>query len=53
MQIAADDMLDGLVNTSGSEQRLSALDDYSIAAATFTQALEAAKEAAVEVEETP
>lgn len=48
MEIAADDMLDGLVNTSGSEQRLIALEDYNIAAATFTQALDAAKDAATE-----
>ncbi len=52
MQIAADDMLDGLVNTSGSEKRLASLEDYNLAAATFTQALEDAKEAAMEVEET-
>ncbi len=52
MQIAADDMLDGLVNTAGSEQRLAALEDYNIAAATFTQALDDAKEAAMEVDET-
>jgi hypothetical protein len=48
MQLAADNMLDGLVNTSGSERRLAALDDYNIAAATLTQALDDAKEAAVE-----
>ena len=49
MEQAADDMLDGLVNTSGSEKRLGALDDYNIAAATFTQALDAAKDAASEI----
>ena len=48
MQIAADNMLDGLVNTSGSEARLAALEDYNIAAATFTQAIDAAKTAAIE-----
>ncbi len=52
MQIAADDMLDGLVNTAGAEKRLASLEDYNIAAATFTQALDDAKEAAMEVEET-
>ncbi len=46
MQKAADDMFDGLVNTSGSEKRLAALDDYNIAAATFDQAIDAAQEAA-------
>lgn len=46
MQVAADDMFDGLVNTSGSEKRLTALDDYNIAAATFSQEIEAAKNAA-------
>lgn len=48
MQNAADDMFDGLVNTSGSETRLAALDDYNIAAATFDQAIDAAQEAATE-----
>ncbi|MDJ0923369.1 MAG: hypothetical protein QNJ77_02305 [Acidimicrobiia bacterium] len=48
MEQAADDMLDGLVNTSGSEKRLGALEDYNIAAATFDQALDAAKDAATE-----
>jgi len=47
MQRAADGMLDGLVNTEGSDKRLAALDDYNIAAATFTQALDAAKKAAL------
>ena len=51
MQIAADDMLDGLVNTAGSEKRLAALEEYNIAAATFSQELEAAKEAALEPDE--
>ena len=46
MSRAADDMLDGLVNTAGSEKRLGALEDYNIAAATFTQAVDAAKTAA-------
>jgi hypothetical protein len=36
------------VNTSGSERRLTALEDYNIAAATLTQALDQAKEAAIE-----
>jgi len=48
MQIAGDDMLDGLVNTSGPEKRLGALEEYNIAAATFTQAIDAAKAAAIE-----
>jgi hypothetical protein len=48
MQIAANDMLDGLVNTSGSEKRLEALEDFNIAAATFTQALDSAKTAAID-----
>jgi hypothetical protein len=39
-------MFDGLVNTSGSDQRLAALEDYNIAAATFSQEIVAAKEAA-------
>jgi len=46
MQSAADNMFDGLVNTSGSDQRLAALEDYNIAAATFSQEIVAAKEAA-------
>lgn len=46
MRIAADDMLDGLVNSSGSEKRLAALDSYNIAAATFAQAVDSAKAAA-------
>ena len=46
MTIAADDMLDGLVNTSGSAKRIAALEEYNIAAATFTQALDAAKDVA-------
>lgn len=46
MAIASANMLDGLVNTSGSEARLAALDDYNIAAATFTQALDSAATAA-------
>ncbi len=48
MQLEADNMFDGLVNSSGSERRLAALEDYNIAAATFVQALEDAKEAAME-----
>ena len=48
MQIAGDDMLDGLTNTSGSEKRLGALEEYNIAAATFTQAIGDAKAAAME-----
>lgn len=47
MAIASANMLDGLVNTSGSEARLGALDDYNIAAATFTQALDSAATAAI------
>ncbi|MCP4966940.1 MAG: hypothetical protein GY926_17130 [bacterium] len=46
MQAGADKMLDGLVNTSGSERRLEGLEDYNIAAATLTQAIDAAKDAA-------
>ena len=46
MSRAADDMLDGLVNTAGSEKRLGALEDYTIAAATFAQAIDSAKAAA-------
>ena len=46
MQKAADDMFDGLVNTSGPEKRLAALEDYNIAAATFDQAIDAAQDAA-------
>jgi hypothetical protein len=46
MQTAANDMLDGLVNTSGSEKRLSALDQFTEAATAFTQAIETAKTAA-------
>lgn len=46
MAKAADDMFDGLVNTSGSEKRLTSLENYNIAAATFAQALDAAKDAA-------
>lgn len=48
MRLEADNMFDGLVNTSGSERRLAALENFNIAAATFTQALDDAKEAAVE-----
>ena len=48
MQKAADDMFDGLVNTSGPERRLAALEDYNIAAATFDQAIDAAQEAATD-----
>lgn len=47
MKAAADDMFDGLTNTAGSEKRLTALEDYNIAAGTFSQAIEAAKEAAM------
>jgi hypothetical protein len=46
MRKAADDMFDGLVNTSGSETRLAALDDFNIAAATFDQLLDSAEELA-------
>jgi hypothetical protein len=56
MQDAAEKMLDGLVNQPGPEQRLTALDDFNIAAATFVQEIAAAKEAAMETaadEETP
>ncbi|MEA2001483.1 MAG: hypothetical protein U9N84_06315 [Actinomycetota bacterium] len=48
MENAADAMLDGLVNTEGSETRLAALEDYKVATATLIQALEAAKQAAIE-----
>ena len=48
MSLAADDMFDGLVNTSGSETRLAALEEFNIAAATFVQTLDAAKEAATD-----
>ena len=53
MQLAADEMLDGLVNTSGSETRLGALEQYNIAAAALTQALDKAKTAATEPAATP
>ena len=46
MRIAADDMLDGLVNTSGPEKRVASLEAYNIAAATFAQAVDSAKAAA-------
>ena len=49
MEKAADDMLDGLVNTSGSEKRLGALEDYNVAAATFDQAVDAAQDAATDL----
>jgi hypothetical protein len=49
MNKAADDMFDGLVNTSGSEARLAARDDFNIAAATFDQLLDAAKELATDI----
>jgi hypothetical protein len=48
MQLEADNMFEGLVNTSGSEARLAALENYNIAAGEFRQALENAKEAAME-----
>jgi hypothetical protein len=53
MQLEADNMFDGLVNTSGSEKRLTALADYNIAAATFIQKLADVKTAVLEPEETP
>ena len=43
---AADNMLDGLVNSAGSERRLAALDDYKIAEATLQRALSTAQSAA-------
>ncbi len=46
MQAGADKMLDGLLNTAGSERRIEGLEDYNIAAATLDQALDAAKDAA-------
>ena len=46
MNDAADDMLDGLVNSAGSERRLAALDDYKIAEATLQRALSDAESAA-------
>ncbi len=49
MEKSADDMLDGLVNTSGSDRRLAALEDFNVAAATFDQALDAAKDAATDL----
>lgn len=49
MEKSADDMLDGLVNTSGSDKRLAALEDFNVAAATFDQALDAAKDAATDL----
>ena len=49
MSKAADDMLDGLVNTAGSERRLAALDDFNIAAATFDQLLDATKDLATDI----
>ena len=48
LQLEADNMFDGLVNSSGSERRMAALENYNIAAATFVQALDDAKEAAIE-----
>ena len=48
MRKAADDMFDGLVNTSGSEKRLAARDDFNIAAATFDQLLDSAQELATD-----
>lgn len=53
MQLEADNMFDGLVNTSGSEKRLTALADYNIAAATFVQKLAEVKEAVMAPDETP
>ncbi len=53
MQLEADNMFDGLVNTSGSEKRLTALADYNIAAGTFVQKLADVKEAVTEPEEAP
>ena len=53
MQLEADNMFDGLVNTSGSEKRLTALADYNIAAGTFIQKLADVKAAVTEPEETP
>lgn len=53
MQLEADNMWDGLVNTSGSEKRLAALDDYNIAAATFVQKLDDVKAAITTPAETP
>lgn len=48
MQAAADDMFDGLTNQPGPEERLNALNEYNIAAATFVQEIDAAKEAATQ-----
>ena len=42
---AADAMLDGLVNSAGSERRLGALEDYKIAEATLQRALSTAQSA--------
>ncbi len=46
MRSAADNMLDGLVNSAGSERRLGALEDYTIAEATLQRALSTAESAA-------
>ena len=46
MNNAADTMLDGLVNSAGSERRLAALDDYKVAESSLQQALDAAGQAA-------
>ena len=48
MRRAADDMLDGLVNTSGPDKRVASLEDFNIAAATFDQLLDSVKELATE-----
>ncbi|MDJ0663002.1 MAG: hypothetical protein QNJ75_00485 [Acidimicrobiia bacterium] len=53
MQLEADNMFDGLVNTSGSEKRLTALANYNIAAGTFVQKIAEVKEAVTEPEEAP
>jgi hypothetical protein len=52
MQLEADNMFDGLVNTSGSEKRLTALADYNIAAATFVQKMAEVKDAVLTSDET-
>jgi hypothetical protein len=48
MQAAAEDMFDGLTNTKGPEKRLASLEDFKTAATTFTQEIDAAKQAARE-----
>ena len=46
MKAAADAMFDGLTNTPGPDKRLSSLEDFKTATATFAQEIDAAKQAA-------